>query len=386
MKRNKLAKKLTAALLSGAMVMSMGGMTAFADPETPGTTTENESISSVPIKKYLLTDGKTYAPNTKFSFNITTGETTSYQDGGKEYPVTAGPIDAVSIAPIGFSSEDAITNKYTKDGSLVFTVTEFEDPGIYSYKITEDKESKYEGVDYSDEEYEILVFVEADDNNNNYVAAVTATKKGGTTSTFDPTNSKAAAIEFTNNYGGDDEEYEDEVYELVVKKTVSGNQGDKTESFNFDITITDQDVKGEVYNAVIYNENGDTVGDPIRMTSGSAQPISLSHGQEIRIYGLSANDAYVVNEDDYSNDGYTTTYTVTANNVADSNSSISEVNGKQDSVSGSPVNNDIEVTVDNNKHVNTPTGIAMTFAPYAVMVVFAGVFAVMFLRKKREEF
>ena len=59
---------------------------------------------------------------------------------------------------------------------------------------------------------------------------------------------------------------------------------------------------------------------------------------------------------------------------------------KEDKVTFKVVDDTAKIVVTNARSATTPTGIAMTFAPYIVMVAFAGVFAVMFLRKKREDF
>ncbi len=62
----------------------------------------------------------------------------------------------------------------------------------------------------------------------------------------------------------------------------------------------------------------------------------------------------------------------------------SETEKEAGNISGTIETNSAAGTFINEKKADTPTGIAMTFAPYAVMVAFAGVFAVMFLRKKEK--
>ena len=43
------------------------------------------------------------------------------------------------------------------------------------------------------------------------------------------------------------------------------------------------------------------------------------------------------------------------------------------------------VVCTNLKNAVTPTGIAMTVAPYILMVAVAGIFAILFLRRRHEE-
>ena len=136
------------------------------------------------------------------------------------------------------------------------------------------------------------------------------------------------------------------------------------EKFSFEITVNG--ATGEKY---------DTSVEDIVLESGKAATVELGNNESIIIYGLSAKDTFTVVEKDANTDGYTTTYTLDDADV--------QADGLVDVAEGTA---DKVVEVTNDKTVTTPTGIAMTFAPYVVMVVFAGVFAVMFLRKKREDF
>lgn len=104
------------------------------------------------------------------------------------------------------------------------------------------------------------------------------------------------------------------------------------------------------------------------MTSGTPAKISLKGGESIEIYNLSTGDTYTVDEDDkyVTSEGY-------------------EVKGEvtNDTAIGTA---DAEVTIKNIKYASTPGGVIMTIAPYALMVVLAGAFAVVFLsRRNRAE-
>ena len=56
-----ISRRLAAAVMAGAMMVSMVGMTAFA---------EGDPITSLPISKIVTTDGDTYAPATSFEFIV----------------------------------------------------------------------------------------------------------------------------------------------------------------------------------------------------------------------------------------------------------------------------------------------------------------------------
>ncbi len=401
MRKNTLAKKLIAGLLTGTMLMSMG-MNAFAETTEVAVTTGDVSaltnnkdqsnkpnnknpglttIDSVPLKKIVLTDGKTYAPDTQFTFEIKPGEPGNYKNDGKTYPVKAGPNGGVTVNnPERFSSDEELAEEYSRVGELVFNISAFKDSGVYSYILTE-KNTGYEGVGYSSEKYVIYVFVEKGNDGKFYIAAVTATKDGDTNVIDLTKKDKASSIVFTNNYGKEDRE-DDYVYDLIVTKKVSGNQGESSREFRVTIKINNNNnkVDSKKYYAVKYMGDDEESGTEVPIKNGSVN-ITLKDGESIHIYGLTENDVFKIDEEDLSKDGYTVTYEA---------SDEITVNGKEsvrgDYITGNLTKNGGVVTIINSKNITTPTGIAMTFAPYAVMVVCAGVFAVMFLRRKKEDY
>lgn len=98
---------------------------------------------------------------------------------------------------------------------------------------------------------------------------------------------------------------------------------------------------------------------------------TLKHGEKIYFYGLVAKDKCTVTE--AKADGYTTTYKL---NAGDATATLSEF----------AMDADKSVEVINDKGATTPGGVIMTIAPYALMVVLAGAFAVVFLtRRNRAE-
>ena len=121
MKRNMFAKKLTAALLTGTMVMSMG-MTAFAETR------------SVTITKNVTTDGKTHAPNTTFNFKISQGTSgTIIGEEEETVVVYAGEMSAIQSADISisFADDDNVAALYDKNGTFTINPDAFSKPGVY---------------------------------------------------------------------------------------------------------------------------------------------------------------------------------------------------------------------------------------------------------------
>ena len=97
----------------------------------------------------------------------------------------------------------------------------------------------------------------------------------------------------------------------------------------------------------------------------------MKHDEYVTIYGVSETDTVTASETATNADknGYQDLgYTMTSNIVTN------ETTG------------DKTQTVTNDKAIETPGGVIMTIAPYALMVVLAGAFAVVFLsRRNRAE-
>ncbi|PYG84309.1 hypothetical protein LY28_03673 [Ruminiclostridium sufflavum DSM 19573] len=86
---------------------------------------------------------------------------------------------------------------------------------------------------------------------------------------------------------------------LVIAKTVAGNAGDRSKSFDFMLTLN-----GAMDIPYAYSGNGVLDG-----TIKSGDSFSLANGQSITITGLPAGAGYTVTESDYSGEGYTTVST-----------------------------------------------------------------------------
>lgn len=373
MKRNKLAKKLTATLLAGAMVMSTG-MTAFA--------TEGNDEGTASITKVLNKPENVLTPRTSFQFEIAySGEQTGVEDINTSEVGSAVTFtdNNDTITPTDeelANTSDILT--YSEKLPLSVDITKYEKPGVYRYNITEvTPEDAYEGIDYSDNTlfFDVAIgYAEGDQELSVlYSKFVTVNEAGKYL--------KGDGI-FTNDYGTGDAD--GELGNLIVKKEVAGNQVEAGKDYYFTISITDREANEE-FN-VIYGAD-----ETSATTKNGMVTVPLKAGESLTVYGLSAGDKYTVAEADYSDENYTTSFIIadsTNNNIE--SSAVNE----HDYTTGSHTLNrngnnelvDATATFTNTKNAATPTGIAMTFAPYAVMVVFAGVFAVMFLRKKREDF
>jgi ribosomal protein L2 len=93
---------------------------------------------------------------------------------------------------------------------------------------------------------------------------------------------------------------------LTISKTVAGNAGDVSKSFDFMLTLN-----GAADIPYAYTGHGVPDG-----TIKSGDTVSLTHGQSITITGLPAGATYTVAETDYSGDGYVTSSTGATGSIA----------------------------------------------------------------------
>lgn len=362
-KWKRAAAKLAAGMMTGAMLLTMTGATAFAE-EATGETTEPTVISEVPVKKIVLTDGHTYAPATTFEFQVEKG-TGGYTDANGVI-AAVGPDGGLTVeSGAAFSAADEKTpdtsgengtGSYEGSGQLKVHIDAFGAPGIYHYVVSE-IDSSYDGITYDTAKYDVYVYVYTAEDGSRYVGNVAAAKRP-TNSTTPVAPGKADLI-FTNDYGKDN----DGTHDLTIKKLVTGNMREENKEFQFDVTVNGAP---DEYYQVYVKVNGTARVDEVKLKSGEKQTFTISHTGTIQIYGLSEEDECTVTEHDYSNAGYTTSYSgIHENRTITADGTI------------------LEVT--NTRNAPSPTGVALSVAPYALMVALAGGLAFFFRRRKNAE-
>ena len=147
---------------------------------------------------------------------------------------------------------------------------------------------------------------------------------------------------------------------IQVTKKVTGNQGDKTAKFNFTVEITGQHSK--VTATTTGDETDLTTTTPTTKDSKVIVTAKLKDGQSLTLKGLTKGAKYTVAEDDYSNDGYTTT--------------------KADPTTGEIA----ETVVTNDRTGTIPTGIYLNHKlPFNILGVALAGGAVALIAKKRHE-
>lgn len=341
--KRRMNKRMATAALAGAMVLSMNGMSAFA------------AVTEFNLTKEVTTDGNTHAPNTTFSFTITEGEGGTFENA-KVYAGVADGLTLDKANDFSFAPGDEVSASYTKTGKIKVDASVFTKPGVYHYLVTETK-GTYDGITYDVTPRHVYVYV-INGTNGYEVEAVKVVKNGET--------AKADDLKIVNIYGDKDNPKEDDIHDFIIKKTVTGNQGDKNMDFSFTVTINGDDkdkADKEMYKAVKTPKAGEE--EIIHIKDEEAATFTLKDGETLHIYGLSKQDAYTVTETDYTADGYTTT--------------------TPENAKGSLTADGVEVKFINDKNVGPATGVAMTFAPYVLLVAAAGGLGAVVLGKKKRE-
>lgn len=393
MRMKRFARVFTTSMLAGAMVMTMGGMTAFA------------AVDSIPLTKTVTTDGNTYAPDVSFGFTIGNGSAGTLGDENAPLLENDDAVPAEALGAVVYSGSEAdgalsienpdfefkpgdtVAASYSKTSTIKVDSTRFTKPGIYHYTISEnipEENDRYDGIVYDEKTRDVYVYVVSDEDGNltvsNVIVAIEGEKQGENVGVGE------SGIEFVNNYGKDKDDDDnhieegDTTHDLTVTKTVAGNQGNRKTPFTFKVSVRAA-VETERYKLVLIDENGSEITENrpedvpnFLVGNGVEVSIPLKDKQSFRIYGLSENDLCSVKEEDYTSDGYTTTY---AYGGVPKDEALNEYKVTAD---------ESVFDVTNTKSVTTPTGIVLSFAPYIMLVALAGVFAVLFLRKKKEEF
>ena len=123
---------------------------------------------------------------------------------------------------------------------------------------------------------------------------------------------KTQAVNVSNTYNPS--------YQLTVKKTVKGNQGNKASDFRFQIMLTGNSIPKNI-NVI---KNGKA--DKITLTNGIAE-FTLAHGDEIIFEKVPSQSKYTITELDGESRGYTVSST-NASGTLSKNTEVSFVNTK----------------------------------------------------------
>lgn len=297
--------------------------------------------------------------------------------------ITIGTEDANHL----IKETDGTTATLTQNLEIDLSTLVFPHAGLYSWIVTET--GTVDGVTMSQATYTLRIY-HTNDGKNTITVEKTKDDNGGTNGAgkvdpnpvdpskpVDPVNPNnpdshksgfifnnviaAGTITGANN--------------LKITKTVAGAMGDQTRKFAFHLTLTKPATSDATsVMAKVYNANDTEEDTEIEFTYGVATDFSLSHGQYLKFEdGMVDGTTYVLTEDgvtSYTASASTVTgggTSVAATKAADGQSAIAEGNGVQ--ATASATNAGVNTGSVTNTFANvTPTGIAISVLPYAVMV------------------
>ncbi|MBR6212100.1 MAG: hypothetical protein IKQ64_03535 [Bacteroidales bacterium] len=320
-------KKFLAIILAVVLMLSLS-VVALADDE------EFEDVSTITITKTFTDVNGGVSPAETFSFSDF--ETVEIlENDAAEFPETLPTIDDVS-----FDEGEATASK-----TATITLPEYDAVGIYVYSFTEEA-GNTAGVTYNSDTFYLVVTVIEQDGKVR-VAAVHC-EGGYEAGTY---GEEPKTDEFENTY---------ESGTLEVTKAVTGKLGDKTKYFEVTVTFTPAD--GEVINSTITYSGGQYAQD-VTVENNTAT-FQVKDSDTITFTNIPEGVTWEVEEADYSNDGYDTTYDAATGTIAA---------GDADTC-----------TITNDKDTTPDTGITLDSLPYILigMVVLAAAVA-MILNKRR---
>lgn len=411
----------------------MAPMTAMA--ATAYTPVEGTSCN---FNKYFIMDAGDNVPNATFSFTVTPGSAVSADTSDNTVmqvlPGVGTPtIEDVTFAPGDTTVTDAGSNidvaraasdrangltaatgvelesgeKYaTKEATISFEGITFDEPGIYRYIVTEVANATHEaaGIMHDNDTDRVLDVYVTDDGNgtlvvnppvlhNNISDPVINTTMGSA----DVATAAAALADktdgFTNEYNSKD---------LVFKKEVTGNQASRDKWFEFTAKLTNI-ADNDVYTVSLADDgdanttdgNADATSGTTAATRASNQSKAnpaevtgaelkagvkfyLQHGQSIAIRGIAPNAGYTITEDaeDYKSianavTGYTDPTATDSNQL-----------NKKDIATVAGENKAVMTSFQNQREGIIPTGIAMSIAPMAALVLIGVIFVLIISRKR----
>lgn len=223
-------------VVAATMLLALVGVVTPAWAEE-GSTTPHLPVTDnkVTIASKLTMDENAMVPTVMFNYSIAPADSSECASTSG-MPVTPGVPDAVSLSPDSVNYSDKKLKLEKADGtttitaplSAVLDVSKFMAPGIYRYKITQQKPA-LDGLNVTNGALFLDVYVE--NNGTGYVV------KGCTLSAEAGSGKKTDG--FVNDYA---------THKLTIKKIVAGNQGDKNKDFQFTVSLSG--ATGETYKYV----------------------------------------------------------------------------------------------------------------------------------------
>ena len=337
----KTIRRLGALAMVLAMAVSVFAVNASA-VEDSSSETEPATTSNVELDKIYKNGNENVtniAPDEEITFSLIDTNPVTVEDSNK-YTVDTLPRDIQVKKAQGDKKIKVTLPAYANDAI-----------GTFTYTLKEDNMGTA-GVTYNTDTITVVV--------QRTWVGTTVSEGVNTTYLIYTGNKENKAYQFENTY---------ESGSLTVTKNVTGKLGNKSATFHVTVTFTsDKVVRNNITNGsdIVIAPNAWVYNDRTKKYEATTSAFEVTNGTSIQLDNIPYNVSYSVVEAEADADGYTTT--ISDNGV------------------GTIASATKTVTIENNKENTAPTGVIMTIAPYALMVVLAGAFAVVFLsRRNRAE-
>ena len=395
-----------------AMTIAMAGSAIAAETTKqlkPAAGSPNKIKFTKEMKIYNVDDptgGSAKAPDVKYTYTIA-GST----GGGGKTPVsgTDGGLTVVAgtamptISSAEFSHNDTITtNLVKKEVTVDFTEQFNEDgnnditvPGIYRYEITETgnfnlttSQHDYTGdvsqLTGGKEKRYLDVYVGYNAAGKLEVKTAVMMKKDTTVTDSSKTTGYIDDLNGATTTDNKDDVSTFKTRDIILQKDVAGNMGSTTEEFKFTIGV------GMDYKVTSTNTANPTAITGVTANTYSLTNVKLKSGQTIKISGLPSTAKYKVTEDvtTVGPAGYKTTHGINVARITAPTSTTQYANvAAVTAVTPVKADDTVADTIFflNYRDTPTPTGVAMSVAPFAIMAGFGILLILVFFKRRKKE-
>jgi LPXTG-motif cell wall-anchored protein len=405
----KKSKKLLSMLLAATMAFGLNVASVSAAPTAnAGLTGDGKTaITELTVTKKMALPEGIAVPEDIFTFKLTpssngasTATETKYENKMKVHTgVVKNTTQGYDTTTLTINSDTAIKKEDGFSGVIETTTFNlsgmknlFPEEGIYRYTVTEvdgasEKANAGQGdgnsttssyITYDSTEFQVDFYVNAD-KDIVYIQAQNLSLQ----------NNKKVPITFTNTYN---------VTAITIQKHVTGDMGDKSKQFEFQIKIPAggdavQFKAGDLmdaYKVSGQNRTALTGDDAIRVGGDKNDPeaeegwqtFTLADGEELVLENIPVGMIFWVRENDYSTDGYDTYVQIAQRTatIVDTTAAYGQASRKADYVTTTSGNN--VVSFKNEKDL-PDTGISLDVVPYVVVVLIAAAGALLLIFKRR---
>ena len=264
-------KKFIAILLTLMLLCLSAGALAQGDTDVPAAPTYTD-MTSVTVTKVYKLEGAGSSP----------AETFTLEQVGDGVVKSGEATTAPALGTIrGAEFNEGAASADGAEANITITLPTYDKVGVYEYTLKE-MAGTTAGVTYYGAPIRLVVTVINDETGNLRVAAVHTESEG------------TKSDEFENTYSAGT---------LNVTKTVTGNLGDKSQFFEFKVTLTGEE--GKTYANSYTVSGGSYVSNPTSIAIGTETTFYLKHGETLSIANLPYDVSYTVTET--AEEGYTTT-------------------------------------------------------------------------------